>query len=61
MRATVDYDDCDDPMDVIIDKLYEIQVERGLPVYVVFTLPPHRVAASLRERHPELLIAPPSP
>jgi hypothetical protein len=33
-----------------VDKLYEVQVELGLPVYVVTAHPHERVAAQLQER-----------
>ncbi len=37
LRATVDIEDLDEVMDVVIDALYDIQVERDLPVYIVTT------------------------
>ncbi len=37
-------------MDHVMDALYEIQVERGLPVYVVTEQPASRVAEQLRTR-----------
>ncbi len=45
LRATVDIEDTDEVMDLIIDTLYEIQVEQELPVYVVTAQPLQRVAA----------------
>ena len=50
LRSTVDVDDLDDVMDVVIDRLYDVQVEQGLPVYVVMTQPARRIAADLRKR-----------
>lgn len=50
LRATVDVEDLDEVMDVVMDKLYEVQVEQGLPVYVVTAQPHERVAAQLQER-----------
>ncbi len=50
LRATVDIEDTDEVMDVVLDALYDIQVERGLPVYVVTEQPLPRVAEQLRAR-----------
>jgi hypothetical protein len=50
LRATVDRDDLSDVIDTVLDKLYELQVEQELPVYVVTTQPPARVAAQLAAR-----------
>ena len=50
LQATVDIEDTDEVMDVILDALYDIQVERGLPVYVVTEQPLPRVAEQLRAR-----------
>ncbi|MGH2589071.1 MAG: hypothetical protein ACRDJE_29455 [Dehalococcoidia bacterium] len=50
LRATVDIDDADEVMDIIVDTLYELQVEQGLPVYVVPVQPLARVADQVRER-----------
>lgn len=50
LRATVDIEDTDEVMDLIMDKLYKIQVEQQLPVYVVTAQPPERVARRLRDR-----------
>ena len=50
LRATVDIADTDEVMDVVLDALYDIQVEQGLPVYVVTEQPPARVAEQLRSR-----------
>jgi hypothetical protein len=63
LRATVDVEDLDEVMDVVMDKLYEVQVEHGLPVYVVTAQPPHRVAAQLHERAKgqHTLVLPPLP
>jgi hypothetical protein len=52
LQATVDIDDTDEVMGLVMDALYDIQVERGLPVYVVTEQPLHRVAQQLRERGP---------
>jgi hypothetical protein len=50
LLATVDIKDTDEVMDGVMDALYDIQVERGLPVYVVTEQPASRVAKELRER-----------
>jgi hypothetical protein len=50
LRATIDREDSSDAMEVVLDKLYELQVEEGLPLYVVTSQPPRRVAATLRAR-----------
>ena len=50
LQATVDIEDTEEVMDVVIDALYDIQVERGLPVYVVTEQPLARVAEQLRAR-----------
>jgi uncharacterized protein (UPF0332 family) len=50
LQAMVDIEDTDEVMDAVMDALYDIQVERGLPVYMVTEQPPARVAEQLRER-----------
>jgi hypothetical protein len=50
LRATVDIDDTDEVMDLVMDALYDIQVERGLPVYVVTEQPLERVMKELRKQ-----------
>ena len=50
LRATVDVDDRNDVADLFIDRLVSIQVDEGLPVYVVPVRPPERVAALLISR-----------
>ena len=50
LRATVDVEDTDEVMDGLMDALYDIQVERGLPVYVVIVQPLSRVAEERRAR-----------
>jgi hypothetical protein len=48
LRATVDVDDTDEVIDVFIDRLVDLQVDGGLPVYVVMAVPPERVARHLQ-------------
>src|SRR5579871_615628 len=43
--ATVDLDDPDDVMDLVIDRLLELQIDQSLPVYVL-PLSRSQVAAS---------------
>ena len=50
LRTTVDIEDSSDVMETVLDKLYELEVEQELPVYVVTTQPIARVAAQLRAR-----------
>ena len=50
LQATVDLEDLDEVMDGIMDALYDIQVERELPVYIVTQQPLSRVAEQLRAR-----------
>jgi len=48
--TTVDIADTDEVMDVIGDRLVELQVDEGLPIYVTLLRPIQRVLAELRER-----------
>jgi hypothetical protein len=48
--TTVDIADTDEVMDVIGDRLVELQVDEGLPIYVTPLRPMQRVIAELRER-----------
>ena len=48
--TTVDIADTDEVIDVIGDRLVELQVEEGLLLYVTPLRPIHRVIAELRER-----------
>jgi hypothetical protein len=48
--TTVDIADTDEVIAVIGDRLVELQVEEGLPVYVTPLRPITRVVAQLRER-----------
>ncbi len=50
LGATVDIDDTDDVMEVIIERLLDIQVEQRLPVYVIPVRPTHRVIEEMRTR-----------
>jgi hypothetical protein len=48
--TTVDIADTDEVMDVIGDRLLELQVDEGLPLYVTPLRPIQRVIAELRQR-----------
>ena len=63
LQVTVDVEDTDMVMDAITDALYDIQVERGLPVYVVMEQPLSRVVEELRARgrHRQPVTLPPLP
>jgi hypothetical protein len=50
MITTVDIADTDEVIDVIGDRLVELQVDEGLPVYVTPLRPLDRVIAELRNR-----------
>lgn len=50
LRATVDVEDSDAVLDLVLDKLYDLQVEQGLPVHVVTTVPLERVAEQVQRR-----------
>ena len=52
LRATIDLEDPDEVMDAVVDALYDVQVERSLPVYVIPVQPLERAAAQLREPRP---------
>ena len=48
--TTVDIADTDEVIGVIGDRLVELQVDEGLPIYVTLLRPIQRVIAELRER-----------
>ena len=48
--TTVDIADTDEVIDVVGDRLVELQVTEGLPLYVTPLRPIQRVVAELRER-----------
>jgi hypothetical protein len=48
--ATVDIDDIDEVVEVFSDRLVDIQVEDGIPVYVNVSQPRERVMAQFREQ-----------
>lgn len=52
ITATVDVDDLDEVFDVVVERLLHMQVEDGLPIYVIPVHPIERVYAELHEREP---------
>jgi hypothetical protein len=56
--ATVDIADTDEVAEIIGDRLVELQVDEGLPVYVTPLRPIERVMAQLREREAAMPLAP---
>ena len=52
--TTVDIADTDEVINVIGDRLVELQVDEGLPVYVTPLRPIERVVAELRKREASL-------
>jgi hypothetical protein len=56
--TTVDISDTDEVIAVVGDRLVQLQVDEGLPVYVTPLRPIERVIAQLREREAAM---PPSP
>jgi len=50
LTTTVDIDDPDDVVDVFIDRLLTMQIDEGIPLYVIPIRTPERIAAMLRDR-----------
>jgi hypothetical protein len=50
VTATVDVEDTDEVFDLIVGRLLDMQVDEGLPVYVLPVRPVERVVAERRER-----------
>jgi hypothetical protein len=46
--ATVDVDDPDEVMDLIIDREIELQVDEGIPIYVIPIQPAERAEGAMR-------------
>lgn len=57
LTATVDVEDLDAVTALVLDRLIEIQVDEGLPIYVIPDQPPARVLARLREKAPRPVAA----
>lgn len=50
LRTTLDIEDVEDVLDAVRDRLFELQVEEGLPVYVIPLEPIERVVQTTRAR-----------
>ena len=50
LTAVVDVDDPDEVLDIVIDRVVQLQVDEQLPIHVVPIRTPARVAAYLAER-----------
>ncbi len=48
LTVTVDVEDSTEVMGVVVDRMVDMQVEQGLPVYVVIVRPLERVLEELR-------------
>ena len=48
LTANVDVENIFDVLDIAIDRLVEIQIDQGLPIYLLVGLPPHRVEERLQ-------------
>ena len=58
LRATVDVEDTDEVMDVLIERLIALEVDEGLPLYVRAVRPLLRVAEQLAARTVQPGVAP---
>ncbi len=54
LRAVVDVDDTDDVRDLYMNRLVDMQVDEGLPIYVSVMLPEWRIAAMYEENRQRL-------
>jgi hypothetical protein len=52
LTATVDIEDTDEVVDIIVERLLEMQVEEGIPLYPIIVRPIERVLAELRAPKP---------
>lgn len=50
LHATVDIEDTDEVFEVVVDRLIDLQVEEGLPIYVAALRPLERVLADIEAR-----------
>jgi hypothetical protein len=48
LTAAVDLEDPDEVLDVVIDRLLEIEIDEGLPIYVIPSRTSNRIAEHLR-------------
>lgn len=51
ITAMVDLDDPDEVADLVMDRMLELHLEEGIPVYVIPVRTPARVAALRRRKH----------
>ena len=67
LTTTVDVDDPDEVVDLVIDRMLELTIDEGIPVYVIPIRTPERVATLRQEertrRHPPAvpIFLPPAP
>ena len=54
LETTVDLEDTDEVVDLVIDRLVDLQVEEGLPIRVLPVRPPERIAAMLAARRNQM-------
>ena len=54
ITATVDVEDPDDVIDLVLDRLLELQLDEHIPIYVLPVHTPERVADTLRQVRREL-------
>jgi hypothetical protein len=52
LTATVDIEDTDEVMDIIVSRLLKMQVEEGIPLYPIIVRPIERVLAEFRAPKP---------
>ena len=48
LQVTVDVEDTDEVVDIFIDRLLQLQIDEGLPVYVIPVRPLERIMALLQ-------------
>jgi|SRR5437879_178917 len=51
LNTTVDVDDTDDVLDLVMNRLLELQIDDGLPIHVIPIRPLERVLAELRSEN----------
>ncbi len=51
LLATVDVEDRDEVMDVVVDRVMQLQIQEKLPIHVIPVRPRARVLAMLRAEH----------
>jgi hypothetical protein len=50
LKAVVDLDDADEVLDLVGDRVDELQIEEGIPIHVISIRRPERVLATLERR-----------